>query len=264
MRWDPEQYLQFAAERGRPFQRPAGPGPGDRGPRWSSTSGCGPGNLTRAWPHRWPEARVEGIDSSPEMIAQADADGPTGGWPSRSATCATGSRRSRSTSWSPTRPCSGCRATSTCCPGWSTAVRPGGWLAFQVPGNFGDRSHTAMPDVATSPRWAERFGSAGPGATGRRSRRRPTSSCWRGLGCTVDAGRRRTCTCWPATDAVVRWISGTGLRPYLQALGDDDGARGVPGRVPGAGRRDVPAAAVGHGAAVPSGLRGGPARQWRA
>src|SRR5262245_839113 len=68
--WDAAQYLKFAQERARPFldllaqvncERPAS----------IVDLGCGAGNLTRLLAERWPAARVLGIDTSAEMLAQA-------------------------------------------------------------------------------------------------------------------------------------------------------------------------------------------------
>ena len=50
-----------------------------------------------------------------------------------------------------------------------TALRPGGWLALQVPGNLSDPLHTLLRDLATSPRWAD------PAATCRALLTRPSS-----------------------------------------------------------------------------------------
>ena len=72
--WDPDRYLTYADERGRPFveliQRI-----GADAPATVVDLGCGPGNLTRLLAERWPDADVRGIDSSPEMIDEGPGDG---------------------------------------------------------------------------------------------------------------------------------------------------------------------------------------------
>jgi trans-aconitate 2-methyltransferase len=72
MRWDPAQYGRFATDRGRPFvdllDRV-----GAHSPRRVVDVGCGPGNMTQLLCRRWPDATIEGLDSSAEMIAAADA-----------------------------------------------------------------------------------------------------------------------------------------------------------------------------------------------
>src|SRR6188472_756254 len=60
--WDPDRYLVYADERGRPFV--------DLLARVVDL-GCGPGNLTALLAQRWPDADVVGVDSSPEMVARA-------------------------------------------------------------------------------------------------------------------------------------------------------------------------------------------------
>src|SRR6187200_411500 len=69
--WDPITYLEFADERSRPFV--------DLLSRVHATSptsvvdlGCGPGQLTASLADRWPDAQILGLDSSPEMIMQAE------------------------------------------------------------------------------------------------------------------------------------------------------------------------------------------------
>ena len=40
--------------------------------------GCGPGELTLGLASRWPDARVVGVDSSPQMLARAAEQDPEG------------------------------------------------------------------------------------------------------------------------------------------------------------------------------------------
>jgi len=220
MRWDPGQYLEFAADRGRPFE--------DLLARVRASDpavvvdlGCGPGNLTRTLADRWPRARVDGVDSSPEMVERAVTEGTHD-----RLGFAVGDLRE----WRPIEPVDVLVSNATLqwvpdhldlLPWLVEAVRPGGWFAFQVPGNFADRSHTAMAEVATSARWAERFDG--------RDRARPAVEepgayleRLAALGCTVDAWETTYQHVLTGSDAVVRWVSGTGLRPYLQALADDE------------------------------------------
>ena len=66
--WDPERYLMYADERGRPFvELLARVGAG--APDLVVDLGCGPGNLTRLLADRWPGARVVGVDASTAMVA---------------------------------------------------------------------------------------------------------------------------------------------------------------------------------------------------
>ena len=68
--WNPDVYLTFADHRGRPFfdltSRVAA-----ENPRRVVDLGCGPGNLTATLAQRWPDAAIEALDSSPEMVESA-------------------------------------------------------------------------------------------------------------------------------------------------------------------------------------------------
>src|SRR5258708_25361077 len=70
--WDPERYLRFADQRGRPFEDLLARIPA-ADPRRIADLGCGPGNVTALLAGRWPEAEVLGVDSSAEMIDAAAA-----------------------------------------------------------------------------------------------------------------------------------------------------------------------------------------------
>ena len=96
-------------------------------------------------------------------------------------------------------------------------VAPGGWLAFQVPGNFGEPSHTLRTELAAEERYAQHLqGVAGP------SSHDPATylDVLAGLGCTVDAWETTYLHVLTGEDPVFTWVTGTGARPTLQALPD--------------------------------------------
>src|SRR4051795_7792601 len=70
VRWDPTQYARYGSERSRPFFELLDQVTADA-PATVVDLGCGSGELTATLAARWPDARVLGIDSSPEMIARA-------------------------------------------------------------------------------------------------------------------------------------------------------------------------------------------------
>jgi trans-aconitate 2-methyltransferase len=220
MRWDPEQYLQFAAERGRPFHDLLARVDAED-PATVVDLGCGPGNLTRLLADRWPGARVDGIDSSPEMIAEAIASGTDD-----RVGFTVGDLRE----WQPAEPVDVLVSNATLqwvpghlelLPRLVGAVRPGGWLAFQVPANSADPSHTAMSELATSDRWSASFEGRDRARSAVQEPLTYLDTLAR-LGCAVDAWETTYLHVLAGEDAVVRWVSGTGLRPYLQALADDE------------------------------------------
>ena len=97
-------------------------------------------------------------------------------------------------------------------------MKPGGWLAFQVPGNFGEPSHTIRTELAgEAPYAAHTAGVAVP------SSHDPVVylEALQRLGCAVDAWETTYLHVLEGEDPVFTWVSGTGARPTLQALPDD-------------------------------------------
>jgi len=102
---------------------------------------------------------------------------------------------------------------------WAGGLNPGGWLAFQVPGNFGAPSHVLLRELAGSPRWRERLGGV--------LRSDPVSepaeyvALLAEAGCRVNAWETTYAQILPGDDPVLEWVKGTALRPVLTALGTD-------------------------------------------
>jgi len=216
MRWDPAQYLRFADERGRPFQDLMSR-VGSTEPSYVVDLGCGPGNLTVGLAERWPDAEVEGVDSSAEMIDRAQQEHA-----GTRVRFSLGDVRD----WEPPRPVDvlTCNATLQWVPGHLDLlarlvgfVAAGGWFAFQVPGNFGEPSHTELASVRTSARWSPVLGDLG---LPQPAVEEPATYVERltALGCRVDGWETTYLQVLPGEDAVLDWMRGTGLRPVLSAL----------------------------------------------
>jgi trans-aconitate 2-methyltransferase len=222
VQWDPDQYLRYADERGRPFgDLLARVGASD--PRLVVDVGCGPGNLTRTLRARWPQARVVGVDSSAEMVRAARADVGSDALLSY--------EQADLRDWPLPEDVDVvvCNATLQWVPDhvrvldrWATQLGPGAWLAFQVPGNFDAPSHLSMAEVRTRPRWRDRLASV----QARPSVATPEEYLDRLArhGLTVDVWETTYLHVLPGADAVLEWLKGTGLRPVLGALDVDEQA----------------------------------------
>ncbi len=217
--WDAAQYLRFGGERARPFfdllTRV-----GAQSPRYVADLGCGPGSRTAVLARRWPQARIVGVDNSPEMIEAAllaRGDDPLG-----APAFVLGDVRD----WQP-----GCQPDVLVCnavlqwvPGhhdllvrWAGMLAPDGWLAFQLPGNFDQPSHAIVREMAGSPRWrglladAELNRQAGSPQEYAELLARP--------GYEVDAWETSYLHILQGENPVLEWTRGTTLRPVLAALG---------------------------------------------
>jgi len=138
-RWDPERYLVYSDERGRPFVELVRRIGATR-PASVVDLGCGPGNLTALLKQRWPDAVVTGVDSSPEMVEAARRDLVD----ARADFVVEDVR-----TWRPTEPVDVLISNATLqwvpdhldlLPRLVEQVRPGGWFAFQVPATSTSRA----------------------------------------------------------------------------------------------------------------------------
>jgi trans-aconitate 2-methyltransferase len=219
MRWDPTQYGRYADERGRPFHDLLAR-VGVDAPRRVVDVGCGSGELTGLLAQRWPDATVEGFDSSAEMIAAGDTSGRVS------------LRVDDATIWSMPADTDVlvCNAVLQWVPAhrdlihrWASALPAGGWLAFHVPGNFDSFSHTLMRSLADSPRWTSRL-------TGilRHDDAVGSPTEYAGLlhraGLAADVWETTYVHVLTGPDPVLEWVRGTGLRPVLAALSEPEAA----------------------------------------
>lgn len=211
--WDPAQYLRFASERTRPAVELAA-----RVPLAEVTEavdlGCGPGNSTEVLAARWPAARLTGVDSSPEMLAEARAAHPDWAWVEADVAA-----------WAPATAPDLIFSNAALhwlddhaklFPRLMSYLAPGGLLAVQMPANYDAPSHTLMREAGAP--WADRLPAP-------RSLAGDAGAYYDWL-----APRAASVDLWETTyhhvldgpEAVVDWVRGTGLRPYLEALEPSD------------------------------------------
>ena len=252
----------YADERGRPFVELLARVGADA-PATVVDLGCGPGQPDRAARRalagrRGPRPRLQpGDDRDGAAAAEPGVD--VRGRP----TCATGRAdgdpvdvlvSNATLQWVP--------GHLDLLPALVARVAPGGWFAFQVPGNFDEPSHTIRAELAAEAPYAEHT------ARRRRARhattRRSTSTRWPALGCEVDAWETTYLHVLTGEDPVFTWVSGTGARPTLQALPDDLREQFEEEFKRAAARRRTPAATYGVRAAVPADLRRRPGRRHEA
>ena len=219
--WDPGQYLQFADERSRPFfdllGRVRAPDPG-----LVVDLGCGPGQLTAALADRWPDADVRGIDSSAEMIDTA-RQRPVAG---RLSFTLADLR-----DWEPERPVDVITANAVLqwvpdhlklLTRWAGQLSDGGWLAFQLPGNFDQPGHVVLREMAGSDRWRPLL--AGVALNRQASDPAQYADLLARAGCAVDAWETTYLHVLQGPDPVLDWYKGSGLRPVLAVLAPEQAA----------------------------------------
>ncbi len=219
--WDAEQYLRFEDERTRPALDLLESVPLLE-PRHCIDLGCGPGNSTELIAARFPRARLEGLDSSPDMLETARKRLPEVTF--TLGDVATWSARDRYDlvfanavlQWVPDHPHLMQRLVR--------ALTSDGVLAMQMPNNLAEPSHVAMEEVAAEGAWASRLANA------RRDKATiGTFADYRrwlmDAGCDVDIWETTYLHALAGPDAIIEWFKGTGLRPFLEPLTNEERAR---------------------------------------
>ncbi len=214
--WDAELYLRYADERTRPSQDLIAAIPLER-PARIVDIGCGPGNSTELLKRRWPDAEVIGLDSSPEMLAEAARRYPDGRWVLGNAV-----------DWTPPHPVDlvfanaslqWLRDHASLVPRLLRHVAPGGVLAVQLPAHFASALHQHIRRVAEDPEWQHLMAPARRALTVE-----PPAFYFDLLHPLVerlDMWATEYFHAMSDAEAIVQWIQGTGLRPFLEALETD-------------------------------------------
>ena len=221
--WDPAQYDRFSDHRLRPALELLDRIP-SVSPRRVIDLGCGNGRVTGLLAERWPTARVQGIDSSSEMLAMARAEANAISW-----------QQADIAHWRPDEAPDVIYSNAAL--HWldnhQTLFRhllahlaPEGWLAVQMPRSWQASSHRLMRETLAS-------GGVGGQPLGDAQLRGALARQWvadSAFYYHLLAGSTNHLDIWETeylhrldgVDPVLEWVSSTGLRPVFSALSEQD------------------------------------------
>lgn len=208
--WNPSLYLQYGEERTRPAAELLARVQLDDVASIVDL-GCGPGNSTALLRQRWPDADITGVDNSPAMLEEARAALP-------------GCRfvEADIRQYRPQEPLSLIYANASLqwipnhydlLPHLVSLLRLNGVLAIQMPDNWLEPTHVAMRDVASEQGYPNRGREPLPGV-------HAYYDILTEVGCEVDIWRTTYFHKMGSHQAIIDWVSATGLRPWLQDLNE--------------------------------------------
>ncbi|MET0172104.1 MAG: trans-aconitate 2-methyltransferase [Agrobacterium vaccinii] len=217
MVWSAQQYLKFENERTRPASDLLAQVPLEKLVAGYDL-GCGPGNSTELLAERYGVNVITGVDSDQDMLEKARLRLPN-----------TMFQRADLATWKPQQKADLLYANAVF--QWlpnhldvlvslMDHLKPGGVLAVQMPDNLGEPSHLAMEETGAAGPWKAAF-------EGNRLRRRPLRSPATYFdrlspkSARVDVWHTIYNHPMQNAQAIVEWVKGTGLRPYLDAAGEE-------------------------------------------
>jgi trans-aconitate 2-methyltransferase len=221
--WNPDVYLKFGGLRTRPAFELASR-IGNLTPKKVYDLGCGPGNSTEILRAMFGGADIVGVDSSEEMLSEAGKSGPTGTtWLNKDLS-----------NWVPEDRPDVIFSNATyqwiddhaaIFPKLMQALGQGGSLAVQMPDNIDAPSHVLLRQVARQGPWADKVAheirEAPVGAP------RDYYDLLQPLSASLDIWTTEYAQVLNGEDPVLRWVSGTALRPFLTILEGEEQAQFV-------------------------------------
>ncbi len=219
--WEPQTYLRYADIRFR-----AGIDLIARIPKLDYQLiydlGCGTGHLSRILADTFPSSTVTGIDSSREMLSEAQREFPALNW-----------QQADLTSWRPPAPPHLIYTNAalqwvpdheTLLPSLMNRLQPAGVLAMQVPRHFESPSHLGLKELVMQSEWRATLEPLLLAPIP------PPETYWRWL-----SPHARNLDIWETIylqvldgkDPVVNFMRGTALRPFLSALPEKEAGKFV-------------------------------------
>ncbi|WP_077000390.1 trans-aconitate 2-methyltransferase [Variovorax sp. KK3] len=215
--WNPALYRRYEDERTRPAQELLARVPLTEAAHVVDL-GCGPGNSTELLVRRFPGAEVTGTDNSEAMLVSARERLPQARF-----------ELSDIAAWQPAQAPSLIYANAslqwvpdheTLIPRLFAALAPGGVLAIQMPDNRAEPTHRVMREVAAEAPWAAAIGDADK----LRTELLPLAGYYDLLAADaaqVDVWRTAYQHPMASAAAIVEWVRGTGLKPFVDRLPAD-------------------------------------------
>jgi trans-aconitate 2-methyltransferase len=212
--WNPALYRRYEDERTRPAQELLARVPLTGAARVVDL-GCGPGNSTELLVQRFAGAAVVGTDNSEAMLVSARERLPQARF-----------ELSDIARWQPELPPDLIYANAslqwvpdheTLIPRLFAALAPGGVLAIQMPDNREEPTHRLMREVAAEAPWARAIGDADK----LRTMLLPIDGYYDLLAADatqVDVWRTAYQHPLASAAAIVEWVRGTGLKPFVDRL----------------------------------------------
>ena len=212
--WNPALYRRYEDERTRPAQELLARVPLAGAARVVDL-GCGPGNSTELLVQRFPTAQVTGTDNSEAMLASARERLPQVRFEFGDIS-----------TWQPELPPDLIYANAALqwvpdhealIPRLFAALAPGGVLAIQMPDNRLEPTHRLMREVAAEAPWAQAVGDADKlrtellGINGYYDLLAADAA-------KVDVWRTAYQHPMASAAAIVEWVRGTGLKPFVDRL----------------------------------------------
>ncbi|WP_295856820.1 trans-aconitate 2-methyltransferase [uncultured Xylophilus sp.] len=212
--WNPALYRRFEDERTRPARELLAWVPLETA-RFAVDLGCGPGNSTELLVGRFGAPAVVGVDNSPAMLDSARQRLPSVRFDAADIAA-----------WVPDTPPDLIYANAALqwVPGHEELIprlfallAPGGVLAVQMPDNRDEPSHRAMREVAALPPYAD----AMDDVHALRSSILPLAAYYDLLApaaAVVDVWHTVYQHPMASPEAIVEWVSATGLKPFVERL----------------------------------------------
>ncbi|KAK9330425.1 S-adenosyl-L-methionine-dependent methyltransferase [Lipomyces starkeyi] len=217
--WNATKYMQFGDERTRPARELLAQ-ISLTSPKRVIDLGCGPGNSTELLAAKYPDSRLTGLDSSPNMLEMARKVLPDVEFALTDLSTYTPNEEvdvffsNAVFQWIPGEQRIPIIARLL------ESQPSGSIFAFQVPDNFMEPSHAAMRETAAEGPWAATLAAANPARESVPSPQvlyealKPLCShvnIWHTYYYHILENHR----------AIIDWVSSTGLRPFVESLPED-------------------------------------------